>query len=331
MKRFALPILALTCAAAFAGCNSSGLTGSTTGDNPSFNEVAALAQMDASGDPVLAGMVGLDNDAVFDAPVFGDASSQSILPDALRFGWYRKLTHTQKNINRSGSPDSVYVVMDRDNDGEFIGKVRRHGKDSKDSTLYSKDFSSHWSRAAIFKKVASDSGEDHSRWMPVALGIATCTQTAPNVPTPTITRVVISGQDILGTQVSATYDDPSRLYDPAAVPAFAPGTEVAVQVFTDGGFDSRRVFLHADLDANDRGRCERRPMNYNSTSGAFESHFVVRTGFGKDHKGGKKPRGAVWVDVLNKATLYDTDAAYSSTGWGIPYRLLDLRRPPQHS
>ena len=179
-----------------------------------------------------------------------------------------------------------------------------------------------WSRSAIYRRVPvedeDEQGEEETRWRLVSLTLAKSTQLAPSLPTPHIVSVTVTG--IGGT---ATFSDPDQMYDPRTLPQFPLGSLVTVKVVTDGTDGDQRAYLHFDVQADDRPRARRRPLLYNSADGAFEGTFVVREGFGLRHRHHLRPRSAIWVDVLTKATIYDTDPSiYAASGWGVPYRLL---------
>ena len=165
-------------------------------------------------------------------------------------------------------------------------------------------------------------GEDGTLWVLKSLTLAKATQTSPNLPTPQIVSITVSGQDSLGAPLSVTFTNPDEMFNPLSLPQFPVGDSIQVKVVTDGTDASQLAFIHFDNNASDRGQCWRRPMAFNAVDNAFEGAFKVREGWGGRHHGNLRARSAVWVDVLTRPTLYDTDPGiYAASAWGVPYRL----------
>ena len=331
MKRIPILLSAALAACALAGCNSSGSLGSTDPNKAVPAELQSPILNDESGNPDAAGMFAADEaglDAVELLPA-GNSKAEDALPDSVRLRWHRERTSFIDNWSRSGTADSVYVISERTVQGNLIGKLKQ--AHHPDSTVYIKPFGVKWSRTAIFKKIGvpTPDGEEGTLWVLQSLTLSHSTQTIPNLPTPNILSVTVSGRDSTGAPVSVTFTDPTAMYDPRSLPLFQLGDSIQVKVQTDGNAASQRAFFHFDMDGSDHNRCFRRPLAYNSEDGSFEGAFKVREGFGGHHRGNLRPRSAVWVDVLTQPTLYDTDPnIYAATGWGVPYRL--LRHHPMH-
>ncbi|HVP38084.1 MAG TPA: hypothetical protein VMS93_02755 [Candidatus Saccharimonadales bacterium] len=326
MKRLTLVLLAAVALIALGGCGSSNLS-SPSSSNPNVGDatLTSILPLDQSDDPLASGMLGGTDsgpdETVDGAPGLlpGSAMLQDVLPDSSRILWWRKVTSFTTNFSKSGTPDSVFVVAQRTNTGQFLGLVHlAHPR--RDSLLYRKDYQMSWTRSAIYTKqpVPTANCEENTHWLLKSLTLAD--GVTPGVSSPAISRVVVSGNGQSGP-TSVTFDDPTKMYQPGSLPLFQIGDSILVQVFTDGSDANQRAFIHFDIAASDKGRTWRRPMAYNPATGAFEGSFVVREGWGKNHFGMVRPRSAVWVDVLSKATIYDTTAPYAANCWGVPYRL----------
>ncbi|MBI5838365.1 MAG: hypothetical protein HZB25_14090 [Candidatus Eisenbacteria bacterium] len=340
MKRLTLLLLAILAMAALAGCNSSSSVNPGATDANKF-EVAAVVSADESADPDLAG-ISLDDEPMEElGPGMGSgfAGALAIVPDSVRICWYRHLSHTTKDVSATGDTTLMTVTVSRMNDGVLRGQVcERGGKgrgrgDGRDTVLYTKNYSVTWTRSAELAKVAvaSEENEEHSRWKLLRTTLAHTTQTAPSVPTPQILSVTVIGRDSLGAPDSVVFTDPGAMFDPRTLPLFGPGDNVVVKVVTDSPAD-RMVFMHFDMASSDRGRCQRLGLPFIAAQNAFVGVFKVAR---PHHGNGRgmapasedakvRPRSAVWVDVISKATIRDTEAPYAATGWGVPYR---LRRP----
>ena len=116
-----------------------------------------------------------------------------------------------------------------------------------------------------------------------------------------------------------TFTDPAALIDIATLPRFDDGDSVTVKVYTSDPANEA-AFIHFDQSNSMGPKAWRRPLAFNG-SDAFVGTFRVRPGHGGGHFRGRRVRQAVWVDVLNRDTLRDTDAPYAADGWGLPYRL----------
>jgi hypothetical protein len=324
MARTALLLTLLLGLAALAGCNSSSTLSPGVTTLAGDAAVVGVVRLDESADPAAAGVIGGDtapDEWVDSEPgrAAGFAGVAEILPDTSRILWWRKVTSYETNITRSGTADSVLVSALRTNTGLFKGRL--HLKGRRDTLVYEKPYAMNWTRTAVFVKGVADSGEEGTRWVLRSISLASGVQVPVIATTPVIRSVVVSG-NVGGTPTSVTFDDPGKLYDAASLPRFDIGDSVSVRVFTDGTDAGQLAYIHFDRNGDDRGRAWRRPLAFNSATGAFEGSFRVREGFGKGHKKQLRPRSAVWVDVLSRDTIYDTTAPYAATCWGLPYRLV---------
>ena len=325
-------LLTFTALASFAlfGCNSTSNTGgNNNGGVPA--ELQAVINNDDAGNPAAAGVYGGtdgQDELGLDAAALSGPGSSSPIPDTLKFRWFRKPTSFSDNHSRSGTADSVFVVSHREVTGLLNGilKVRHNQGHSAqaDSVLYQKPFGVSWNRSAIYKKMTlpTADGEDGTLWVLKSLTLAKATQTSPNLPTPQIVSVTVSGQDSSGAPLSVTFTDPDQMYDPLSLPKFPLGDSISVKVVTDGTDASQVAFIHFDNNASDHSQCWRRPLAFNSADNAFEGAFKVREGWGGRHHNNLRARSAVWVDIMTRPTLYDTDPGiYAASAWGVPYRL----------
>lgn len=316
LRRILLLLVSGGAAALLAGCTSSTNPGTNTNSNMDA-ALQGVVAADETADPNASGV--MDADEITDDPAGAPVlvGPLAAVPDTARVIWWRTLTSTNFAINGSGTADSEYVTAQRNNTGLFHGRLRRHAQ--ADSVLYDKPYGVSWSRAAIYKKVAGLTGEEGTHWMLNSLTLSRETQTSPTGQAPAITSVEVTDINTGGT---ATFTDPGQMYEPGSLPQFGIGDSVRVKVVTDGNFDSRLAFIHFDINASDRGRTWRRPLTYVGTDGAFEGSFKVREGYGRRHFRLLRARSAVWVDVLTRASIYDTDPGfYGVAGWGLPYRL----------
>ncbi len=336
MKRL-LVLLAAVALVALVGCNSSSNILGGGGTDPNTAQVLQVAQTDETADPVASGVLD-ENETIQAAPQIGSASSLSIsmlIDSTLNVCWFRRLTHTVPTWSATGDTSNKLVTFTRRNNGLFLAELcnnHGHGRDrgGRDTLLYHKPYQVTWTRQALYQKLAvvsPDSGEDDgseiTRWVLKAVSLAHIDQNAdsPFIASPRIVSVTISG-DTSGVPASVTFTDPTVLFDPHTLPAFAPNDSVQVTVVTDNP-TAEMAFIHFDFGMMNAGGRHmalawRRPLTFNGT--AFVGSFKVRPGFAEGHFRGRRVRQAVWVDVLNKSTIYDTTAPYAADGWGLPYR-----------
>lgn len=331
MKRAALFLLPVLALAAFAGCNTVSSVTTPGGNNSNTTVPQALQAViaaDETNDPVASGAYGGSTGqdelgAAEASSVTPSYAASLVLPDSTRLNWWRKINSFDYTLGKGGDSDSVSVSVSRTLSGVLNGKlVHRHGK--PDTLLFSKPFGVTWSRSAIYRKLPVSDGrdEDDSKWMVTALSLAHAVQTAPTgVTLPAIQSVTVSGHDSSGAAVSVTFTDPTRLYAPGSLPNFPVGDSVQVKVVTDGDGTGQLAFIHFDFENSGKCQTWRRPLAYNVADGGFVGSFKVREGYGGRHPHGIRARSAVWVDVLSKATLFDTTAPYAGDAWGVPYRL----------
>jgi hypothetical protein len=113
-----------------------------------------------------------------------------------------------------------------------------------------------------------------------------------------------------GTELVATVTNPLDTYfNRDTLPGFSAGDSVLVTATPIGSADSTVAVLHPHVFRE--GRQPRMLMT--DHNGGFEKSYVI---------GPRPGLHVVGVDMINRATLYDSEVPYNAGGWALPYRVI---------
>lgn len=238
--------------------------------------------------------------------------------------WGRFITSVTKNITITVQPgDSLAIALiQKTLNGELKIRAKTGGGDT---VLITKPFADTSSRYVIFKRIGRDRDRFWLNWVPVASSLIKGGTLAPNNLI-SITRVEM----FLPNGDTITVTDPNgfflryrwlRLFAGGRkdAPELTPGTMVRMRAtVVSSSADTDIVALRYGFDSFHARRMRMAFIsqvdNGNGTfTRQFETQWPVHFHLGFFNAG---------VDALTKETLFDDQAPYSVSWWGIPYRVM---------
>jgi len=238
--------------------------------------------------------------------------------------WGRSFTSVTKNVTTTVQPGDTIAIakIEKTLTGELRIKAKTAGGDT---ILIKKPFTDHSTRFVIFKRVGRDANRFWLNWVPVASSLIKGGTVEPNnLINLTKLELLVPGVD------TVTVTDPNtffvryrwlRIYAGGQhdTPVLTPGTRVTMRAtLVSASTDTDVVNLRYGFDATHHRRSKMLLVSEtNSGNGTYtrvyELTWPVHFHLGFFHAG---------VDAMVKGTLFDDQAPYSVSWWGIPYRVM---------
>ncbi len=323
-------VLALLAGLTITGCRKDDTT-APTGDQPPAgvtNEQTAMANS-ASTDEFVTNAA--DVYAFADPGVaptnYSDATGLSKTDTAINpLRWGRFISSISRTIDVNILPGDTmaFAHITRTVIGTLKIRTTIGGVDS----VFTKPFADTTGKNVIFRRVAHDTKRYWLNWVPVASSLVI----GGTSPMPANSGIVITKLQLLGGGDSVTITDPEAFWlrykwlnmfrgGRGDVPQFTMGDSVSVTATVmSQSSDTDMVALRHGFGLQSL-RYQRARMTLVSQSGpdgngfytkVYTKSIMPRFGIGSFYVG---------VDALTKATLYDTNAPYSASWWGVPYRM----------
>jgi hypothetical protein len=239
--------------------------------------------------------------------------------------WGRFVTTVTRTVNVTVLPGDSIAVAAVEKD--IIGELRiRALNGTGDTVVITKPFNDRATRNVVFKRVRRESARYWLNWVPVATSLVDG-GTVGQSGTIDLTRLAM----YLPNGDSVVVTDPNRFWlryrwtylftrGDTEVPELAPGARARLQAqLVSASPDTDIVALRFGVGGMHRARFRMRLVSqeFDATTGkytrVYEIPFVVHPHRGFFHAG---------VDAVTKATLFDDQAPYAVSWWGIPYRVL---------
>lgn len=240
----------------------------------------------------------------------------------LRFGRFvTSVTHTATVTTMPG--DSIAVVnIQKTIEGVFKIKALDANGDTL-ADVIEKPFTDHAARNVIFKRVNRDRVRYWKNWLPVATSLVSGGTVAPNnnIEITMVQMFLPNGDTITVTDPENYYlryrwtrlfdggrkDVPEllggqRVLLQATVVSSSPDTDLVALRYGVGLFMRRRMHMNLISEINNGGSYTR----------VYEVPFFVHFHKGWFHAG---------IDAVTRETLFDDQAPYSVSWWGVPYRV----------
>ncbi len=258
---------------------------------------------------------------------YNDATSLSKTDTAITpLRWGRTITSVSRTIDVNVLPGDTlaYAHITRTVTGTLHIRTTINGIDS----VFTKSFSDTSGKNVIFRRVAHDTKKYWLNWVPVASSLVV----GGTSPMPASNGIVVTKIQLLGGGDSITISDPESFWlrykwlnmfhgGRGDIPQFTMGDSVSVTATVlSQSPDTDMVALRHGFGLQSL-RYERARMTLVSQSGpdgngfytkVYTKTIMPRFGIGSFYVG---------VDALTKATLYDSNAPYSASWWGVPYRM----------
>ena len=241
--------------------------------------------------------------------------------------WGRFITSVTRTVTTTVQPgDSISVSQIAKT---IVGTLKVRALTGRgDSTTIDKPFTNQSLRNVIFKRVSKDTKRFWLNWVPVASSLVEGGTQAPN-NTVNITKLVVT----LAGGVTITVNDPEQYYlryrwlklftgGRKDVPEFVGGQQVKLSVtVVSASADTDLVALRFGFDGTHQKRA-RLALTSQVTNGdgTFTRVFEVSKTtplFMHFHQGAFN----MGVEAMTKGTLFDDQAPYIVSWWGIPYRV----------
>ena len=323
-------VLSLLAGLTLMGCQKDNSTGPASDQPPAgvTNEQTAMVNSAAADEFVTnaADVYAFADPAV--APTnYSDATGLSKTDTSITpLRWGRFITSVTRTINLNVLPGDTMAVahVTRAVSGTLKIRTSINGVDS----VFTKPFADTSGKNVIFRRVAKDTKKYWLNWVPVATSLVV----GGTSPMPANNGIQVTKIQLLGGGDSITITDPEAFWlrykwlnlfhgGRGDVPQFALGDSVTVTVtLMSQSSDTDMVALRHGFGLQSL-RYERARMTLVSQSGpdgngfytkVYTKSLLPRFGMGSFYVG---------VDALTKATLYDSNAPYSASWWGVPYRM----------
>jgi hypothetical protein len=322
MRTEKLWISAALVGALLAGCAKDNGTGPGSQAPAGVTNEQSAMQYYASNDPFVMNDEITFADQAVQATDYGTFGKIDAAVTPLR--WGRFITSVTKNVTITVQPgDSLSIALIQKT---LNGDLKIRAKTGAgDTVLITKPFADTSSRYVIFKRVARDRDRFWLNWVPVASSLIKGGTLAPSNLI-SITRLEMflpNGDTITVTDPNAYFlryhwlrlfaggrkDAPeltpgTMVRMRATVVSSSPDTDIVALRYGFDSFHARRLRM-ALVSQVDNGN--------GSFTRQFEIQWPVHFHLGFFNAG---------VDALTKETLFDDQAPYSVSWWGIPYRVM---------
>ena len=240
----------------------------------------------------------------------------------LRFG--RFITSVTATATVTTQPGDSIAIVNIQKTIEGVLKIK--ALDSNGDTLANiiqKPFTDHTARNVVFKRVSRDAARFWKNWVPVGTSLVDGGTVAPN-DNIHITQV----QMFLPSGDTITVTDPEHYYLRYAwtkiftggrkdVPELLGGQRVILQATVESASsDTDFVALRYGVGGLMRKRAHMNLVSETNNGGTYtrvyEITFNVNFQRGWFHAG---------IDAVTRETLFDDQAPYSVSWWGVPYRV----------
>lgn len=235
--------------------------------------------------------------------------------------WGRFVTRVVRTVTDTIMPGDTIAIAHIHK--VITGTLRIRGLNGNgDTVLVQKPFTDNADRVIIFKRVGRATKRFWLNWIPVATSLV-----AGGTPTPN--NINITKVELITRNDTIVVTDPLRyflryrwlrLYNQgnkdvpeldaggnvlikATVVSSSPDTDLVALRFGVGTFQKRRMRMHIIAET---------PLGGGLYERVFQAPFVVHFHKGWFHAA---------VDAMTKETLFDDQAPYSVSWWGIPYRV----------
>lgn len=270
-----------------------------------------------------------------DEVTFADASMQPF--DYGTFGkvdaivspirWGRFVTSVTRTVTTVVQPGDTLAYSHIDK--TIVGTLKiRATTAGGDSITIEKPFTNQAVRNVIFKRVNHDTKKFWMNWVPVATSLVEGGTAIPN-NTVNITKLVF----YLANKDTVTVVDPEQYYlryrwlklfngGRKDVPELVAGQPVKLEVtVVSASADTDLVALRFGFEGGNKKRAKLAlASEVNNGNGTYTRVFEVSKAaplFVHFHHGAFN----MGVEAMTKATLFDDQAPYSVSWWGIPYRV----------
>ena len=322
--------LALLAGLSITGCKKDD-TNSPTGDQPPAgvtNEQTAMVSAAASDEFVTnAADVYAFADPGMAPTNYNDGTSLSktdTVINPLRWGRFISSVTRTTTVTVLPGDTLAYAHISRLVNGTLRIKTTMNGVDS----VFTKIFSDTTGKNVVFRRAAKDTKRYWLNWIPVATSLVQ----GGTSPMPANNGIVITKLQLFGGGDSITITDPENFWlrykwlnmyhgGRGDVPQFSMGDSVGVSVtILSQSTDTDMVALRHGFGLQSL-HFQRARMTLVSQSGpdgngfytkVYTKSIMPRFGVGSFYVG---------IDAITKATLYDTNAPYSASWWGVPYRM----------
>jgi hypothetical protein len=238
--------------------------------------------------------------------------------------WGRSITNVTKNVTVNVQPGDTIAIakVEKTLSGELKIKALTAGGDT---IVIKKPFTDASTRFVIFKRVARETNRFWLNWVPVASSLIKGGTIVPNnLINLTKLELLVPGVD------TVTVTDPNAFFvryrwlrifagGQHDTPVLTPGSRVTTRAtLLSTSPDTDVVTLRYGFDATHHRRTKMllvsETNNGNGTyTRVYELNWPVHFHLGFFHAG---------VDAMVKGTLFDDQAPYSVSWWGIPYRVM---------
>jgi hypothetical protein len=238
--------------------------------------------------------------------------------------WGRFITSITKTVTITVQPGDTTAVGKVEK--TIVGTLKIRAKtEAGDTVVILKPFTDASTRLVIFKRVARQTDRYWLNWLPVATSLVNGGTIAPNnlIAIVKLTQYLPGGDSITVTDPNAFFLRYRwlRLFAGGQndAPELTAGSTVRlVATVVSASADTDVVSLRYGFDALHgrrlRMKCTGETNNGDGTfTRVFEISWPVHFHRGFFHAG---------VDALTKGTLFDDQAPYAVSWWGIPYRVL---------
>ncbi|MEK9138270.1 MAG: hypothetical protein AAB393_14185 [Bacteroidota bacterium] len=236
--------------------------------------------------------------------------------------WGRFVTRVVRTVTDTVMPGDTIAFVHVHKDIQGVLRILALNANG-DTVRINKDFNDKSNRNIIFKRVGREPRRFWLNWVPVATSLVAGGTVAPN------NNINLTKIEFITRNDTITITDPLRFYLryrwlrlynqgnkdvpevdaganvllKATVVSSSPDTDLVALRFGFGPFHKRRVRMHIVSEQQIGSNYER----------VFQIVFPMHFHRGFFHAA---------VDAATKATLFDDQAPYSVSWWGVPYRVL---------
>jgi hypothetical protein len=325
LRHFAIGLTIALAALALAGCSKDSVNG-PNGDQPPAgvtNETTAMKSM-ALNDQFVTNDEQTFNDDEVEPQEYGNFDKVSATLTPLRYGRFvTSITRTVTVTVDSGDTTAVAMVSK-----DIIGIFKIRGiNDAGDTVLVEKPFHDTSNRQIYFKRVKR--GEDHywENWRRVSASLVQGGTVSPNnlVTVTKFEMFLPNGDSIVVTDPLHTFLRYKWIsgwhMGRRDCPVFLPGQEIRSRVTINStSSDTDLVTLRFGYDGYHKRRARFQIVSETNNGDGTYTRVYERTWYANFH-GGYFNAG---VEAVTRGTVYDDQAPYSVSWWGMPYRVVLL-------
>jgi hypothetical protein len=313
-----------------AGCKND--TGPSTDQVPAgvTNEQQAMAYF-AQNDEFVANTPETFGDASEAAPDYSSSVLQKTDEAISPLRWGRIITQFTKTVTTTVEPGDTIAIAKVEND--IVGKFKVRGfkpnqTGGNDTVTVEKPFNDKSLRYIIFKRIARSTDRYWLNWVPVATSLVHGQTVEPVNITITKVELTLPGGKVI------TIDDPDKYFlryrwlriwngGNDEVPELLSGDPVKLKVTVESvKKDTDLVALRYGCTVQVRNRRLMRCVSETQVGDKFLREFATGTPtLAAPVVGVSRGYFHIGIDAITKETVYDDAAPYSSSWWGVPYRV----------